>query len=173
MERPRIKIRLTALDYIVEVLSLLSVLAAIILYIIYWKIAPEVVPIHYNIYGEVDGYGSKTALLILPISSVLIYVGLTILNRYPHIFNFPTTVTEQNALSLYKIATRMVRWLKLLCCFPFVHIIWNEVRIIITHQEPKFGGIVILLLVPCIIFYLVFFITKMIKIGKKNNTIKE
>ena len=90
--------------YIVEILSLLSVLGAVVLYIIYWIKAPNIVPIHYNIYGEADGYGSKTVLVILPILSVLMYVGLTILKKYPHIFNFPITVTEQNALSLYKMA---------------------------------------------------------------------
>ena len=66
MERPHIKIRLIALDYIIEIAALLSVLAAITLYIIYWIKAPNVVPIHYNIYGEVDGYGSKTALITEP-----------------------------------------------------------------------------------------------------------
>ena len=166
MERPRIKIRLTALDYIIEIAAFLSVLVAIILYIIYWTKAPEVVPTHYNIHGEVDGYGSKATLLILPIITVVTYIGLTILNKYPHIFNFPATVTEQNALSLYKIATRFVRVLKLLLCLLFTYIIWHEVRVIITHQESQLG-LIFGLLIMIITFYPIFPIVKMIKKSKE------
>ena len=166
MERPRIKIRLTALDYIIEVFSILAVLCAILLYIIYWIKAPEVVPIHYNIYGEVDSYGSKITLLFLPIITIIFYIGLTILNKYPHIFNFPTTITEQNALSLYRISTRMIRWLKLLFCLLFTYNIWHEVRIIITNQAPKLDSI-FWLFIAAIIICPIFPIVKMIKSSKK------
>jgi len=160
-KRPRIKIRPTALDYTIEVFAVLSVLAVIILYAIYWTKAPEIVPIHYNIYGEADGWGSKTESLSLPITAVFFYIGLTILNKYPHIFNFPTTVTEQNAFSLYKIATRMMRWLKLLLCLLFAYMIWHELRIIITNQESKLDGS--WLFIAVMLFILIFSIVKMIK----------
>ena len=167
MERPRIKIQLTALDYIVEFFAFLFVLSSIVLYVIYWIKAPDIVPIHYNIHGEVDGYGSKTTLIIMPIINVLMYVGFTILNRYPHIFNFPTTVTEENALFLYKTSTRAVRWIKLLMCLLFAYIIWHEVSIIITHQEPKLHGIY-WLLIATVAIYPIFPIVKMIKKRKKQ-----
>jgi hypothetical protein len=161
MERPRIKIRLTALDYMLEITALLSVLAIIVLYIIYRIKAPEIVPIHYNIRGEVDGYGSADTLIMLPILSILTYVGMTILNKYPHIFNFPTVVTEQNALRLYKIATRTVRWLKLLVCLLYADSVWSEIKII-TNQTSKLGGIT-WILIACIAIYPIFPIVKMIK----------
>ena len=170
MERPRIKIDLTAVDYIVEIVSLLSILGAIALYVIYWIKAPDTVPIHYNIYGEADGYGSKSEMLILPICTVLFYVGLTILNKYPHIFNFPTAVTEENVLSLYKIATRGIRWMKLLCCLLFTYMIWHEVRIIINQEVPKLDGFS-WIFIACIAIFPIILIVKMTKAGKKNKTI--
>jgi uncharacterized membrane protein len=166
MERPRIKINLTTLDYLLEVVALLSVLGIIILTIVYLIIAPEIVPAHYDIYGEVTRYGNKIEIIILPIITIVFYMGLTILNKYPHIFNFPTTVTEQNAFSLYKIATRMVRWLKLLICLMFVCFVWFETRVIITQQEPKLDNI-IWIFIACIAIYPIIPIVKMIKNGKK------
>jgi hypothetical protein len=38
---------------------------------------------------------------------------MTVLNRFPHIFNYTTTITEENALREYTRATRLVRYLKL------------------------------------------------------------
>jgi uncharacterized membrane protein len=165
MERPRIKIRLTALDYIVEILAFLLVLSSVVLYVTYYIKAPEIVPIHYNIHGEVDGYGSKISLIGVPIINVLMYVGFTILNRYPHIFNFPTVVTEQNALSLYTIATRTIRLMKLFVCLLFAYTIWHEINIIITRQEHKLSGFY-WLLIASIMIYPIFPIVKMVKKSK-------
>ena len=165
MERPRIKIKLTMIDYVVEFFSLAAVLSSIILFIIYWIKAPDIVPIHYNIHGEADGYGSKMTLIIEPILSVLAYVGLTVLNKYPHIFNFSTTVTEQNALSLYKTSTRMIRWFKLLICLFFAYMVWHEVNIIITQQDPKLDNLFWIFIVGIAVFP-IFPIVKMIKKSK-------
>lgn len=162
MERPRIKIRLTALDYMLEITALLSVLAIIVLYIIYRIKAPEIVPIHYNIRGEVDGYGSADTLIMLPILSILTYVGMTILNKYPHIFNFPTVVTEQNALRLYKIATRMVRWLKLLICLSLASLTWT-LKMTAMSSEYEFNTVFLWIFDAVIMLSLIFSIAKMIK----------
>lgn len=45
--------------------------------------------------------------------ATIIYFGLTQLNKYPHIFNYITKITEDNAQKQYTIATRMFRFLKL------------------------------------------------------------
>ncbi|HNU59741.1 MAG TPA: hypothetical protein PKI08_07305, partial [Aquaticitalea sp.] len=42
----------------------------------------------------------------------VLFIGMTILNKYPHIFNYPTRINKDNALRQYTIATRMVRYLK-------------------------------------------------------------
>ncbi len=44
-----------------------------------WGALPEEVPIHWNVAGEVDGYGSKSSLLLLPfLLPVLTYVVLLV-----------------------------------------------------------------------------------------------
>jgi len=153
MNRPRIKIPLTTLDYILEIVALLVVLATIILYVVYWIFSSE-------------EYSTKMLLLFtLPVTSFSMYAMLTILNKYPHIFNFPVNVTEKNAFFLYKTAIRMVRWIKLLCCLLFAYIVWVITKEAITHQEIELG-IVFGILIASTTLYPIYPIVKMIKYDK-------
>lgn len=60
-----------------EVLSLLVLLGTIAFLIIYWKHIPDQVPTHFGASGQIDGWGEKKSLLLLPVLSVLIYLLLT------------------------------------------------------------------------------------------------
>jgi len=74
---------------------------------------PQIIPIHFNGSGEADRFGDKTTLLLLPVLGSVILLGLTKINHYPQIFNFPVTVTSDNASRQYPLAQRMIRFLKL------------------------------------------------------------
>jgi hypothetical protein len=62
-------------------------------------------------------------LWLLPVIATVCYVGITMLNKYPHIFNYPTEVTESNAPKLYVMTVRMLRIIKLAILFTFTEII--------------------------------------------------
>jgi uncharacterized membrane protein len=48
-----------------------------------WPAAPERMPIHWNIHGEVDGYGSRfVGLLLLPIVALGVYALMVVLPRF-------------------------------------------------------------------------------------------
>lgn len=57
-------------------LPLIGIVLLPFLYLAYvWNQLPEQVPLHYNIKGEVDRYGDKSELILIPImTSLLIYV---------------------------------------------------------------------------------------------------
>ncbi|MDR1879096.1 MAG: DUF1648 domain-containing protein [Bacteroidales bacterium] len=130
MERPRYKIQLTTFDYVIEILSVIVVVCSVVFTLIFFFNAPDIVPVHYDLSGKVDAFGSKNTYLTLPIASLFVYVGVTILAHYPHIFNYPTTVTAENAFSLYKTALRILRIVKLLICLMFLSIIICQLIII-------------------------------------------
>jgi len=161
----KIKHPLNVLDYIIEFSSLLSVLCTIVLFVIFWNNAPQIVPIHYNIYGVADRFGSKTILIILPIISSMTYIGLTVLNKFPQVFNFPAKVTEENKVILYKIATRMIRWIKLFICLLFADIVRQGAKMT-YNQEYRLGSVSLFIFIACIMFCLIFYIAKMIRISK-------
>lgn len=111
--RPKIKLTLSPLDNKLELISkiLLGIIWALTVYSLL-KL-PTTIPVHFNASGQADNFGSKLTLLILPILATVIYLGLTQLNKYPHIFNYMTKITEENAQKQYTIATRILRFLKL------------------------------------------------------------
>jgi len=57
------------------------------------------------------------------------YVGLTYLNRFPHIFNYLTDITSDNARRQYTVATRMIRYLKfgLVIVFGYIQFMTFEI----------------------------------------------
>jgi uncharacterized membrane protein len=111
--RPKITIRPNRADKVVEGLSYAFLAATFVQALYAYFTLPDTVPVHFNIKGEADGYGSKISILPLPLISVISFVGMTILNRYPWIFNYPVKITPENALKQYTSAVRLIRWLKL------------------------------------------------------------
>ena len=161
------KISLSILDWILEFFALLSILSVIVLFVFFWIEAPKIVPVHYNIYGVADRFGSKVTLIIIPIISIVSYLGLTFLNRFPYIFNFPVKVSEQNRTILYKTATTMIRWIKLFICLLFTVILLQTVGNI-QNYEYKLDNNYLFILIGCLFCCLIFYIIKMTKIGSRS-----
>jgi len=126
--RPRIKLKLANSDIIVEILCFTLIITLWVLTILNYKDLPEIIPIHYNAKGEADGFGEKSTIFTLPLVATILFIALTILNKYPHIFNYATTITNENALKQYTIATKMIRFLKLVICIIFCSIAFMAIR---------------------------------------------
>jgi len=111
--RPKIKLTPSPLDNRLELTSKIFLVVMWVLTLYTFFKSPMTIPTHFNGSGQADDYGNKMTLLILPILATIIYFGLAQLNKYPHIFNYMTKITEDNAQKQYIIATRMLRFLKL------------------------------------------------------------
>jgi uncharacterized membrane protein len=120
--RPKIKIRRTTLDWIIEFAAFIFVIILILLPIINYSHLPETIPVHFNAAGEADGYGSKSTLWLLPVTGVFMWLMFTVLESFPQIYNFPVKITPENAVTQYRMATRLLRVLKtvILIIFSFI-----------------------------------------------------
>lgn len=161
-ERPRIKIELTITDKVFEVLGWFAVLAIWIITIASYSGLPNTIPIHYNGAGQVDGFGEKESILILPLMATITFVVLTILNKFPHIFNYLNKITKENALEQYTNGTRMIRYLKFVIVIVFGLI---EFKIIQNATEHTSGlGVWFLPLTLGLIFIpMIYFMVKQFK----------
>ena len=110
--RPKLKIQLTKTDRILEGLGYFTIVASWGLVVFVYPILPQSIPTHFGFSGVADGFGDKTYLLLLPGIATVLFTGISILNRLPHIFNYPVAITESNALKQYTYATRLLRFLK-------------------------------------------------------------
>jgi len=110
--RPRIKIELTPFDILLEVVSIFTLIYIWYLVLNNYHQLPETITTHFSSTGKADDFGSKSFIFLLPSIGILIYVLLTIINRFPHTFNYLKEITEKNAPRQYFLATRMIRFLK-------------------------------------------------------------
>ncbi len=72
---------------------------------------------------------------MLPIISTLLFIGLTTLNKYPYMFNYPSQITKENSVHQYTNATRMMRVLKLVIVLLFGIIVFRKIQIINGHAD--------------------------------------
>lgn len=117
--RPKINIPLTLSDKVIEALAIILLLAYWMMVVYFYSSLPETIPIHYNGKGEADSFGGKLSIFAMPMVATVIYFGLTVLSRFPHLFNYATEITAENAVSQYTNAIRLFRYLKLVIIFVF------------------------------------------------------
>ncbi|GGW49610.1 DUF1648 domain-containing protein [Arenibacter certesii] len=135
--RPKIKPILTTTDKAIELVGWLALIGIWVLTLVNYSTLPETIPIHFNGAGKADGFGNKENILSLPIVSTILFIGMTVLNKYPHVFNYPSTITKENALQNYTNATRMIRFLKLIIVIVFGLIVFK----IIDNVKGKADGL--------------------------------
>lgn len=159
--RPIIPIKLTDIDKTIERFCIaLSLGIAIGSILVYVKL-PDTIPVHFNMQGEADRYGSKAVIFIFPVIALILYLVLTKLNKYPHIFNYPTEITPENAEVQYTLATRLVRYLKfgilLACTFE----LFDSIKRAAGGGSP--GWLSLLVEVLFILGPVAYFLPKMLK----------
>jgi len=102
MTKPKINPPLRTTDVIIEALAAICLIYMVTQLIIVYPGIDHQVPTHFGSSGKPDAWGSKTSLLLIPVVSIVIYAGLTVLNKYPYIFNYPVPITEENASKQYR-----------------------------------------------------------------------
>ena len=132
------KEKVSSLQIAYEVLAASGLLFHIVLITRAWASLPSTIPVHYGLSGQPNAWGGKIELLELPVVSVILYVGLTWLARYPHKLN-PWTITERNAEQLYRLAKSSVGAVKGLLVWLFTAITWQTIRVAMG-QTGGLGG---------------------------------
>ena len=108
----KIEIRKNALDVIETIVSLLCIVGIVVYLLLAWGSIPDRIPGHYNALGEVDRWSGKSSLIVLPIISWLIFGFITLVERYPQIWNTGIPVTEQNRERVYRMLKNLIALVK-------------------------------------------------------------
>jgi uncharacterized membrane protein len=127
-KRPRINLKWTFWDVILECAGWFALLLFWIILVASYHQVPANVPTHFDLLGKPDAFGHKSQLFVLPIVTSALFFGLTWLNKFPHIFNFPIEINEQNAEIQYRLSTRFLRWLKGWIVLLFLMISWHSMN---------------------------------------------
>ena len=114
--------------------------AALVLSI--WNVLPSIIPVHFDLVGNPDVYGSKSDLLLLLGLSSGSFIGLTWLARFPEKFNYPWTITSENAEYQYQLASIFIGVIKLQLVWMFGFISWRTIKIS-TSDATNLGSFLV------------------------------
>ncbi|MEA4821717.1 MAG: DUF1648 domain-containing protein, partial [Erysipelotrichales bacterium] len=56
-----------------KIIFLITMILPFLVTIIFWFFLPDSIPAHYNALGEIDRWGSKYEMIIIPIASLVMY----------------------------------------------------------------------------------------------------
>lgn len=129
---------MTSTDRILEIAGWLALAFIWIITLFHYRNLPEIIPSHFNAAGKADGFGPKASIFILPVIGSVIFIGITILNHFPQVFNYPVKLTPENVANQYRMATRMLRFLKLSIMVIFSIVVWLSSYAAI-HQTNSIG----------------------------------
>lgn len=155
-KRPIHKIEPDKIDLLVELITLIGLLITAVLPLIYYSKLPDEIPVHFNLKGIADGFADKHFIFLLPLLTVGQFLLFKYLNQKPHKYNYPTPITEENAISQYTAATKMIRMLNLFCTVLFTYLTIHIIRSAMNDSEglgPYFFPVLVPLLVVLTVFY--------------------
>jgi uncharacterized membrane protein len=133
--RPILKIPLSPTEYGLEVFAVLGLLFGFMTARLYWTRLPESIPTHFGAAGRPDAWGPKWNLLLLPAVSLLMYALITIVSRFPHIYNYPVQITEENAERQYRIARSLMYWLKAEIVWLLTYLEWGSIQVALGNAR--------------------------------------
>jgi uncharacterized membrane protein len=128
-KRPKLKIPKTKSEWVWDCIGYLNFFGSIIFLIAVWNSLPDQVPAHFNIQGEVNRYGSKFELLILPGISLFILLFLQTFEKFPEMHNYPERLNETNAAQFYLHSRKLLNQIKNICLILFALIVYESVSI--------------------------------------------
>jgi len=133
--RPILKLPKTKFEKIWDYIGFGIFMLSILYIFIMWGKIPEEVPGHFNGAGEVDRWGSKIELFILPFIGVFLWILLSLLEKAPHMHNYPARLNENNVKAFYLNSRKSLNEIKNLCLIIFAVISFQMVRIAIGEIE--------------------------------------
>jgi uncharacterized membrane protein len=133
--RPVLQWPKSSLEIGLEAAAALGILTMLYVTIKSWPLLPETIPHHFGASGKPDAWGGKWTLWLLPGTSLVLYVGLTILSQYPHIYNYPWPITEQNAAAQYHLARTMLGALKAEIVLIFAYLQQQTIQVALGKAE--------------------------------------
>lgn len=164
-QRPKINLRLNLFDWIMESLGWMIIVVFWIVVVYNYPSLPESIPIHFSgMDGHIDKTGSKASILALPVIATVLFLGMTLLNNYPHIFNHPVVITLSNAEKQYRNSTRLIRFIKFSIPLIFLIITFQTIQIASGKAENLgpwiLPGLLSLIFVPIFISFIYAFRNK-------------
>lgn len=77
----------------------------------HYKTLPKTIPVHFDVSGKADGFGSKKYAFLMPVLATVFYFLFAFGLKAPESANFPFKITEENKHAQILIMKIFIRWL--------------------------------------------------------------
>lgn len=145
-----------------KLLDKLSFAAVIFLWIYtaanYFQL-PETIPSHFNLKGDIDDYGSKNLLLIIPLIVTLIELLLSFLVRRPGLMNkysYPRITDPERLEKQVLLTRRLLRTMMIIIAVAFNMITFEIGSSVNNGKSPMseytIPAFIILMLLPTMVY---------------------
>lgn len=132
--QPKLRVEPDNLDRLMDGLAVFCLLLLLLFPIIYFGELPDTIPMHFNGRGEADGFGQKATLWLLPGLGLVLFLAMHFLQDRPEWYNYPVKITPENASRQYRVASRMIRALKVVVMLIFAYLSWGTIQVALGHQ---------------------------------------
>lgn len=133
--RPKLKIPKTKMEWLADGIGYLSLVSMFIILIMQWGALPEEIPAHFSANGEVDRWGSKWELLILPGIAIGLNIFLKILEKFPQVHNYPERLNESNVVAFYTNSRQAMNYMKNIINLLFAYLVYNTISIALSGTD--------------------------------------
>lgn len=159
--KPVLDIPKTLFEKLLDSITAIVYLVGIVYTIAIWSQLPDQVPAHYNAAGDVNRWGSKWELILLPVIAALLAVFMSFLEKHPEWHNY-MKLNEHNIEFQYKNSRMLLNVLKNECVLLFVFLTYSTEQVALGNIDSL--GIVFLPVFLIIIFgSMAFFIVRSLK----------
>jgi hypothetical protein len=118
---------------------------------------PGTVPVHFNISGEPDSWGSRWMIWLLPFIAVAASLLLALVHKVPQYINYPVQITKENAQRQFLLVRQFLYVLNLKIVLIFAIIQLQQVRMALAKSAlfamPLLLPIILLLVFSPIAVY--------------------
>ncbi|MEK4023280.1 MULTISPECIES: DUF1648 domain-containing protein [Sporosarcina] len=149
-EKPKLNIPKPGFAKAFDVLTVALFAACLVYLLLHWNRLPDQIPAHFGANGEVDRWGSKFELFILPAIAIFLWIGLWVLEKYPHLYNY-INLRPDNVEIQYRYGMVFMNVTKNMSTLLMVFIMWQLTDIALERTEslnmPIFIGILAVLFI--------------------------
>lgn len=120
----------TSLEKQFKLVNTVLIIAMAVYAITNFASLPAEIPMHFNAKGEVDGWGNKAVLFVVPGCAVFLFFMMNMIGTLkPNTYNLPVPLTKENAKQQVNLAREMMQGLNLAIFVMLFYILWRIVAI--------------------------------------------
>ena len=123
----------TKLQKFMEVAGTVLMATYLFFMLLVWVDVPELIPVHFDISGMADRWGSRMELILVFLVAILLYAGLTWITRHPQHWNVPSAKDEDHEAHVYRTTKSMLIAIKVELLVTFFYISVSQVMVRDLH----------------------------------------